>query len=448
METFPPLAESPFILFASIPLYGHFGPLIQQARELARRGFRVAIASTDEARPHIEDRHPGVEFVNIGKGGMDLAEAQRIVERVSEEPSFLKGMLQIVASLKRTWPALYDGFSAAIERRRPDLMVVDFATTAGLDAAESAGVPFLVNNADLLAVLPLGLLPPADDVPMLFSGKSRRGRGTLDRLLAPIHRRIVAFGESLTVGRAQNACRHTRGLAPIDLHARLADRRILVNSAFGIEYRRALPPEVHLVGPQLDPAEPALTQEEREWLSSGPPVVYVNFGTLATPSRAQLSKLVAGLASTEFRVLWVLRPPARDWLPSLPDNVRLEPWVSSQRSVLAHDRVRAFVSHCGTNSVQESLWAGTPIVGFPMFGPQKDMGLRIVDAGVGLLLDKTHFTSEELHGAIRRLLTDRSFADATVPIRRSFEEAGGVRRAADLIAESARWGSREPVMGT
>ncbi len=141
---------------------------------------------------------------------MDLAEAQRIVELVSEEPNFLKGMLQIVASLKRTWPALYDGFSAAIERRRPDLMVVDFATTAGFDAAESAGVPFLVNNADLLAVLPPGLLPPADDVPMLFSGKLRRGRGTLDRLLAPLNRKIVAFGASLTVGRARTMPSHAR----------------------------------------------------------------------------------------------------------------------------------------------------------------------------------------------------------------------------------------------
>jgi hypothetical protein len=42
------------VLFACIPLYGHLRPLIQQARELSERGHRVAIASTEEARGHVE----------------------------------------------------------------------------------------------------------------------------------------------------------------------------------------------------------------------------------------------------------------------------------------------------------------------------------------------------------------------------------------------------------
>jgi UDP:flavonoid glycosyltransferase YjiC (YdhE family) len=284
--------------------------------------------------------------------------------------------------------------------------------------------------------LPPGLFPPASDVPALLSGKSRRSLGAVDRLFAPLHRRLTMTAASMTIGRTQNACRRTRGLAPIDLHTRLAGRRILVNSAFGIEYPRPLPPDLHMVGPMLDPNERPLTADENDWLTGGPPVVFVNLGTVATPSREHLGKLAAGLSSPDFRVLWVLRPPARDWLSPVPDTVRLESWVSSQRSVLAHPNVRAFVSHCGTNSVQESIWEGTPIVGFPMFGPQADMALRIEDAGVGIRLDKTHFTPDALRAAIGRLLGDRSFADATAPIRTRFEEAGGVRRAADLIEES------------
>jgi polyene glycosyltransferase len=348
-------------------------------------------------------------------------------------------MWAIVSSLEDSWPHLYDGFSRAITDVHPDLVVVDFATMPALDAAEARGVDFVVNNADLLPVLPIGLLPPVNDVPALFSGKLRRDLGPLDRAMAPFGRWAGALGVRLTYGRVENACRRTRGLAAVDHNHRLDGCTVLVDSAFGIEYPRPLPPDVHMVGPMLDPEGPPLSAEEAAWLDEGPPVVFVNLGTVALPSREQMENLAAGLASPRFRALWVVREEARTRLPtSLPPNVRALPWVSSQVNVLAHRNVCAFVSHCGTNSVQESIWAGTPVVGFPMFGPQRDMGLRVVDAGVGVLLDKTRFTAGELRAAIQRVVDEPSFRHATVPIREAFEAAGGVRRAADLIERKAR----------
>jgi UDP:flavonoid glycosyltransferase YjiC (YdhE family) len=420
-------------------LYGHLAPLLRQAEELAVRGHDVAVATTDEARGLVEGKvRGGVEMVYLGPGGLAIEEAERIIERVSAEPDFLKGLLQIAASFGDTWPAFYDGLTAAIVRVRPDLMVVDFATTAALDAAEAAGVPFVVNNADLLPVLPSSLLPPAPSVPALFAGKSRRDVGALDRALSPVLRKVAELGLAVTVGRPENARRASRGLPPVDVNRRLDGRRVLVNSAFGIEYARPLAPDVHMVGPMLDPREPPLSAEEEAWLADGPPVVFVNLGTVAMPSREHVEKLAAGLQSPRFRALWVVRERARERLPAaLPPNVRIRSWVSSQVHVLAHPNVRAFVSHCGTNSVQESLWAGTPVVGFPMFAAQKDMGLRVVDAGVGVMLDKSRFSPGELRAAVERVLGDDTFRGATLPIRRSFEAAGGVRRAADLIEESA-----------
>jgi UDP:flavonoid glycosyltransferase YjiC (YdhE family) len=428
------LPAQPSVLFACLPLYGHLGPLQRQAKELARRGWTVRIASTDEARPYFGENMADVEFVNIGSGGLSPAEAQAIVSRVSAEPDFLKGMMQIVNSLIDTWPTQYDGFATVIAQHRPTCMVVDFATTAALDAAEAAGVPFIVNNADLLPVLPGGLFPPANDVPPLFAGKSKQTLGRVDRFLAPVTRWVNETGARLTVGLAQNRCRRLRGLPPIDYHKRLAGKRILVNSAFGIEYERPLPPEMYLVGPMLDPNEPPLTKEENDWLTNGPPVVFVNLGTVAQPTREHVRKLAEGLTSPNFRVLWVLRPPARDYLlDTLPPTIRIESWVSSQVRVLEHPNVRAFVSHCGTNSVQESLYAGTPVVGFPMFAAQRDMGSRLTDAGVGVQLDKARFTPEALRAAVEQVLKNDAFQRATQPIRKQFDAAGGVSRAADLI---------------
>ncbi|GAB3947999.1 hypothetical protein GCM10028805_21320 [Spirosoma harenae] len=394
----------------------------------------MQIASTDEARPYFEKGIQQVEYVSIGSGGLAVQEAQKIVERVTKEPDFLKGMMQIVSSMSDSWPIQYDGFLAAITEHRPDLMVIDFATTAALDAAEAANVPFIVNNADLLPVLPSGLFPPANNVPSLFAGKSKRDFTLIDRYLAPVSRLISDFAVSMTIGRAQNKCRQSRGLPPVNFHKRLLNTLILVDTAFGIEYERPLPPSIQLVGPLLDPNEPQLTEAEKDWLTDGLPVVFVNMGTVSQLSREHVEKLALGFASTDFRVLWVIRSPAREYIPNnIAPNIRLISWVSSQLRVLAHPNVKAFVSHCGTNSVQESIAGGTPIVGFPMFAAQRDMGFRITDAGIGLHLDKTHFTLRELQDAIKQVLNDNHFRAAIHPIQKRFAEAGGVRRAADLI---------------
>jgi UDP:flavonoid glycosyltransferase YjiC (YdhE family) len=120
--------------------------------------------------------------------------------------------------------------------------------------------------------------------------------------------------------------------------------------------------------------------------------------------------------------------------------VRIEPWVASQIGVLAHPNVGVFVSHCGINSVHESLYAGTPIVGLPMLADQRDMAMRVADAGVGLLLDKRHFSGEALRSAIHAVLHEPRFRSNIVPIQSSFALAGGVRRAADLIEHATVFG--------
>jgi UDP:flavonoid glycosyltransferase YjiC (YdhE family) len=94
-----------------------------------------------------------------------------------------------------------------------------------------------------------------------------------------------------------------------------------------------------------------------------------------------------------------------------------------------------FVSHCGINSVHESLHAGTPIVGIPMFADQRDMAIRVQDAGAGLFLNKTCFTSEDLKSAITKVMNNGSFRKNIPALQSSFKLAGGVKRAADLIEQ-------------
>jgi UDP:flavonoid glycosyltransferase YjiC (YdhE family) len=432
-----------YALFVAIPAIGHLMPLLRQARELTRRGWRTAIASTEEVRAHVEARHPEMPFVGLGTYPGAVEASAQAESLASAEPDAIKGTMAVMRWVNTLWPVMYDGLRAATEDDRPDVMVVDLVTAAGMDAAEEAGIPYVVNNADLLQVISVGVLPPAPGVPLLFSGRSIHSGGRLRRVLDPLACRLAVAVVEATLGRQLNALRRTRGLAPVAITKRPAGVPIMTDSAFGLEYPRPLPPQIEMVGPMLEDPRP-LPDDLRSWLEGGPPVVYVNLGTVVRPRPDVLARIAAGLAGGGFRALWVVRPELRGALPAeLPPNVRLETWVASQQAVLAHPAVRVFVTHCGINSVHESLAGGTPMVGIPFLADQRDMAVRVRDAGVGLQLDTQRFTAAELLGSIRRVLGDPAFRRNIPAIQASFARAGGVRRAADLIERAAGAGGGE-----
>ena len=71
---------------------------------------------------------------------------------------------------------------------------------------------------------------------------------------------------------------------------------------------------------------------------------------------------------TKHRTLYVGWNPM-DSGGSDEKDVRYERWIP-QAAVLAHPRVRAFVSHCGATSVNEAIYHKVPIIALPFFHDQ------------------------------------------------------------------------------
>lgn len=427
-----------YALFTALPFVGHLNPLLRQAEALQRRGWRVGVAAMSELGAHIATDAPGIPFVDLGPLGPLRDELREAEAGACADPDYRRGGLRFIPILSKLWPAMFDSLVATIDSDRPDLMVVDVFTWAGLAAAEATRVPLAVNNPSLLTGVPLGLLPPAPGVPMLTSGQSIHAVGSLQRALEPITHRLLLAALSLVVGRQYNAMRRSRGLPAAALHDGLRDVPILVNGAFGLEYRRPLPSNVKMVGPILPEEVPPLPAELAAWLADGPPVIYANLGTVSVASPEQLGRIAAAIAGPGRRALWVLKPAQAARLAGpVPPDVRIVDWVLSPRAVLAHPNVAVFLSHCGINSVHESLAAGTPIVGIPMLADQRDMAVRVADAGVGLWLDKSRFTAESLRHALDRVMSEPSFRSGIPAIQQAFAQAGGLTRAADLIEQAA-----------
>ncbi|KAJ6995309.1 hypothetical protein NC653_017938 [Populus alba x Populus x berolinensis] len=103
-------------------------------------------------------------------------------------------------------------------------------------------------------------------------------------------------------------------------------------------------------------------------------VIYVSFGTQADVSDAQLDEVAFGLEESGSPFIWVAR--SKTW--SLPGGMEekikgrgliVKEWVD-QRQILSHRAIGGFLSHCGWNSVLESLSSDVPILAWPMIAEQ------------------------------------------------------------------------------
>nr|AFJ53014.1 UDP-glycosyltransferase 1 [Linum usitatissimum] len=158
-----------------------------------------------------------------------------------------------------------------------------------------------------------------------------------------------------------------------------------------------------------------------QWLNSKPPgsVLYVSFGSYAHVAKPDLVEIAYGLALSGVSFLWVLRDDIvssddPDPLPvgfkeEVSDRAMIVGWCS-QKEVLDHEAIGGFLTHCGWNSVLESIWCGVPMICFPLFVDQfTNRKLMVDDWKVGInLVDRAVVTKEEVSENVNHLMVGKS----------------------------------------
>ncbi|KAH7577379.1 hypothetical protein ACOSP7_001746 [Xanthoceras sorbifolium] len=167
---------------------------------------------------------------------------------------------------------------------------------------------------------------------------------------------------------------------------------MIVNSFYELEpvfvehWNREGEPKAWCVGPLclVDPPIKIQLQQPQqkptwiEWLDQkleqGSTVLYVAFGTQAEISAEQLKEIASGLEESKVNFLWVIRKKESDLGDGFEERVKdrgiiVREWVE-QREMLLHQSIQGFLSHCGWNSVMESICAGVPILAWPMMAEQ------------------------------------------------------------------------------
>ncbi|EEF44113.1 UDP-glucosyltransferase, putative [Ricinus communis] len=143
------------------------------------------------------------------------------------------------------------------------------------------------------------------------------------------------------------------------------------------------------------------------WLDSQKPtsVAYISFGTVVNIPSSEIVELAEALEETKLPFLWSLRDNLISKLPQgFLDRTKLDgkvvPWAP-QNQVLAHNSINVYITHCGANSVYESMANGVPMICRPVFADNR-INARIVEDiwGIGVRIDDGVFTKK---GVIKSL---------------------------------------------
>ena len=263
-------------------------------------------------------------------------------------------------------------------------------------------------------------------------------------------------------GWASLLIHHTRRLREI--------KGVIVNSFLELESHAFLSlsdikfPTLYPVGPIINldndyGKAPDQFSDIIKWLDDQPPlsVVFLCFGSMGYFREDQVKEIACALEQSGHRFLWSLRkPPPTDnkalvyALPSdyadptkmLPESFldrtagrgKVIGWAP-QVDILAHGAIGGFVSHCGWNSVLESIWFGVPTATWPIYAEQHLNAFQLVkELGIAeeINLDfKSGFYIE----------SERSVLGAQVieaGIRRLMEHGNGIRLRAKEMSEKCR----------
>jgi hypothetical protein len=237
---------------------------------------------------------------------------------------------------------------------------------------------------------------------------------------------------------------------------------VLVNSFFGLETPKDLPPLIAPVGPILSDVYTPLDASLLDFLDRHDRTIYISLGTHVYLPAEDLDKILQAMMQSlnlghVNGVIWSLATKPRANFETLKskyenDGARLPETAIfdgthpdfyladfvPQRAVLDHPHTRLFLTHGGGSSANETTYHGVPVVAIGYFFDQLCNAVRLRDAGVGLCLDKSTFTSDELSRAVGRILADStgSFARNVLRMQRIAHIASRRKHlAADLVEE-------------
>jgi MGT family glycosyltransferase len=180
----------------------------------------------------------------------------------------------------------------------------------------------------------------------------------------------------------------------------------------------------------VGPSVPKVVVESKERSKKQ---IYISLGTVNNKNIKFYKNCIKAFGDCDVDVVMSVGKDTNiEGLGKIPDNFQVKNNVD-QISVLRNTDV--FITHCGMNSVNESLYYGIPMILFPQHSEQMMVANRVNDLGAGIMLNKNKvkFIKEK----VIQVINNNEYKENANKLAQSFHNTGGVKKAADTILEIA-----------
>lgn len=387
------------IVFFCIPAHGHTNPTLGVVRELTDRGHEVWYYSYNSFREKIESA--GAKFVSCDDYDVEQNLKPEDAARVGKDVAF---STQILVD---TTLSLDDMVCKAMERLKPDCIVADSMAVWGKAVAMKLGIPFISSTTTFA-----------------FNQHSAK-------IMKQSVRELLAMMVSMpkinkNIKRLQDKGYPVKSILDIIQNDDQTHTIVYTSPEFQ-PCADTFSDKYAFVGPSVRPASCQIEKKKEK-------LIYISMGTVNNNMLKFYKNCISAFDDTDYQVIMSVG--------NLVDIASLGP-LPGHISVFSHvdqigvlTQADAFLSHCGMNSVNESLYYQVPLIMYPQTSEQGGVAARVSQLGAGIRLEKV--TPSAIREAVEQVLKNPSYRKNATAISDGFKRCTGAKGAADKILQMCK----------
>lgn len=395
------------VAFFCIPAHGHTNPMLPVAAELVERGNTIRFYSFDEFEDKINAT--GAEFISCDVYLPKLTE---------QEEAGLKNISTTEMTLQDIRITLrMDSFlDKEFKTFKPDVIYSDSVCFWGKLNAWKHHVPLVVSTSTFA-----------------FNQLSSQYMKNTPKELADMILGLPRVSKELKTLEPYGY--HVKGALSLVQSDNQTDSIVYTSRRFQ-PYAESFSDHYAFVGPSVfSKAVPDKTKEC--------PLVYISMGTVINDRRDFYTKCIDALRDQNVNVVISCGNAVnRESLGVLPDNIHVYPYVD-QLDILS--KADVFITHCGMNSVSESLYMAAPMVLYPQTSEQKAVARRVMEIGAGTALNDDSI--DGIRASVHEILSNAAYGKAAEVCSTDFRSCTGAAGAAEFIENAPHSSNGLDVVG-
>lgn len=380
------------VVFFSIPAHGHTNPTIEVVRGLTSRGNEVWYYSFQEFREKIEEA--GANYISCDDYLPNL--------RPEDEKKVGKDFSAMIEMIVDTTVALDEKVCKELEEINPDCIVSDSLCCWGKLFANKLGITYICSTTTFAFNQYTAPMMKQSFKEIMYMLLGMRKVNKKLELLRSHGYDVKNFVSIIQNDNETNTIVYTS-----------KEFQPMVDT-FSDKY--------YFVGPSV---ADVMVEKERNARKK----IYISLGTVNNKNINFYKNCIEAFKDNDIDVIMSVGNNTEiSQLGNIPKNFKVENKFN-QLEVL--QEVNGFISHCGMNSVNESIYYGVPLILFPQQSEQKMVCRRVAELGAGFVLKNDK--PQNIKEAVLEVINNTKYEENAQKLSKSFKNSGGSVKAVDAI---------------